>query len=110
MAPSFMPEWAQSQLVELAAKQPFGHGRVSLGLAFDGYFLPKDEVVALFEQVRGPLGLKLITSHYVRNTFFGRWRSWCEHFLLLIMPKVPIRVLTFWTHTDFSKKMFSSHM
>ncbi|KAJ7062326.1 hypothetical protein C8F01DRAFT_1210180 [Mycena amicta] len=69
MAPSFMPDWVQSQLVELAAKQPFGDGRLRLGLAFDGYFLPKDTVVALFEQVRGPLGIKLITSHYVRNGF-----------------------------------------
>ncbi|KAJ7621026.1 hypothetical protein FB45DRAFT_992146 [Roridomyces roridus] len=71
MATSFMPDWVQSQLVELAAEQPFGDGRVQLGLAFDGYFLPKDVVVALFEQVRGPLGLKLITSHYVHTSFFG---------------------------------------
>ncbi|KAJ7167377.1 hypothetical protein C8R43DRAFT_1161030 [Mycena crocata] len=70
METSLMPDWVQSQLAELAAKQPFGNGRVQLGFAFDGYFLPKDMIVALFEQIRG-LGVKLITSHYVRNAVMG---------------------------------------
>ncbi|KAJ7119107.1 hypothetical protein C8R44DRAFT_841381 [Mycena epipterygia] len=70
MAGSLMPDWVQSQLVDLAAKQPFGDGRVRLGFAFDGFFLPKDMVIGLYEQVRS-LGIKLITSHYVRNAIFG---------------------------------------
>ncbi|KAJ6606052.1 hypothetical protein DFH09DRAFT_1386467 [Mycena vulgaris] len=70
MAGSLMPDWVQSQLVDLAAKQPFGNGRVRLGFAFDGFFLPKEMVVGLYEQVRG-LSIKLITSHYVRNAIMG---------------------------------------
>ncbi|KAJ7490933.1 hypothetical protein FB451DRAFT_1514119 [Mycena latifolia] len=70
LAGSFMPDWVQSQLVDLAAKQPFADGRVRLGFAFDGFFLPKDMVVGLYEQVRG-LGIKLITSHYMRNAISG---------------------------------------
>ncbi|KAJ7689797.1 hypothetical protein B0H17DRAFT_936852 [Mycena rosella] len=70
MAASFMPDWVQAQLVDLAAKQPFGDGRIRLGFAFDGFFLPKDMIVGLYEQVRG-LGIKLITSHYCRNAIMG---------------------------------------
>ncbi|KAJ6463664.1 hypothetical protein DFH09DRAFT_1382400 [Mycena vulgaris] len=70
MAGSLMPDWVQSQLVDLAAKQPFGNGRVRLGFAFDGFFLPKEMVVGLYEQARG-MGIKLITSHYVRNAIMG---------------------------------------
>jgi hypothetical protein len=58
------------QLDELAQAAPFGDGRVQLGLAFDGYFLPKETVVDLFKRVR-KAGVKLITSHYVRGAIFG---------------------------------------
>ncbi|KAJ7490947.1 hypothetical protein FB451DRAFT_1124532 [Mycena latifolia] len=70
LSPSFMPDWVQPQLADLAAKQPFGDGRVQLGFAFDGFFLPKQMVVGVYEQVRS-LGIKLITSHYVRNAIIG---------------------------------------
>jgi hypothetical protein len=70
MDPSLIPDWVLTQFAELAAKQPFGDGRVHLGLAFDAYFLPKDVVVALFENAR-KMGVKLITSHYVRNAIAG---------------------------------------
>lgn len=60
------PDWAVNQFTALAAKQPWGNGRVSLGLAFDSFYLPKDDVVALFNKTRS-MGLKLITSHYVGN-------------------------------------------
>ncbi|KAJ6606051.1 hypothetical protein DFH09DRAFT_1119187 [Mycena vulgaris] len=70
MADSFMPDWVHSQLLDLARQQPFGDGRVRLGFAFDGFFLPKEIVVGIYEQVRD-LGIKLITSHYSRNATLG---------------------------------------
>ncbi|KAF8202703.1 hypothetical protein K438DRAFT_1965190 [Mycena galopus ATCC 62051] len=70
MAASLIPDWVQLQLAELAEQQPFGNGRVRLGFAFDGYYLSKDAIISLFEQVRS-LGIKLITSHYTRNAVFG---------------------------------------
>lgn len=59
------------QLEHLAHKQPFGEGRVRLGFGFDGYYLPKETVVDLFNRVRG-LGIKLITSHYTNTPIYGR--------------------------------------
>lgn len=61
------PKWMRDQLDELAANGPFGNGRVSIGFAFDNLFLPKDELVDIFEHVKA-LGIKVITTHYVRNT------------------------------------------
>ncbi|KAI9836509.1 MAG: hypothetical protein M1837_003301 [Sclerophora amabilis] len=61
-----MPEWAMGQLEEWARQQPFGEGRVRLGFAFDAFFLPKEVVQGVFEKVRS-WGIKLITTHYVRN-------------------------------------------
>jgi hypothetical protein len=65
-----VPDWAAKQLADFAANQPFGNGRVRLGVAFDAYYFPKDVVVSLFETARG-LGVKLFTSHYVRGALFG---------------------------------------
>lgn len=44
---------------------PLADGRVQLGLAFDGFMLPKEQVVSLYEKARHT-GAKVITSHYVR--------------------------------------------
>ncbi|KAF7294537.1 5-methylthioadenosine/S-adenosylhomocysteine deaminase n1 [Mycena indigotica] len=68
-APS-TPDYFDSQLADLAKQQPFGDGRVQLGLAFDSFFLPKEMVIERFEKARS-LGIKLITSHYVRGAVFG---------------------------------------
>jgi cytosine/adenosine deaminase-related metal-dependent hydrolase len=65
-----VPDWFMKQLEELAAQQPFGDGRVYLGWAFDLLFLPKEIVVPMYEQVR-QLGIKLITTHVVKNAIFG---------------------------------------
>jgi hypothetical protein len=54
----------------LAAKAPFGNGRVTLGFAFDGFFLPKEVVVSLFQKVKS-LGVKTWTSHYGQNVIQG---------------------------------------
>ncbi|KAK7038322.1 Metallo-dependent hydrolase [Favolaschia claudopus] len=63
-------EWAASQLEDLAARQPFGDGRVRLGVAFDAFYLPKEFVVSLYERARG-MGIKLFTTHYVQHALFG---------------------------------------
>ncbi|PYI23479.1 Metallo-dependent hydrolase [Aspergillus violaceofuscus CBS 115571] len=60
--------WVLQQLEELAAAAPFGDGRVQLGLAFDGFMLPKEMVVALYDRARRA-GVKVITTHYVRGYF-----------------------------------------
>lgn len=73
-----LPEWATNQLADLAGKQPFGNGRVRLGVAFDAYYLPKDAVIGLFENARG-LGVKLFTSHYVRNPLLGAYSSYLDY-------------------------------
>ncbi|KAJ7861462.1 hypothetical protein B0H14DRAFT_3617617 [Mycena olivaceomarginata] len=69
MATSLMSDRFHAQLAELSEKQPFGDGRVRLGFAFEGSFLPKDVVIGIFEKVRR-LGIKIITSHYTRNPVF----------------------------------------
>ncbi|KAF7362184.1 Metallo-dependent hydrolase [Mycena venus] len=47
-----LPDWSTIQLADLAANQPFGNGRVRLGIAFDAYYLPKNMVMSLFERAR----------------------------------------------------------
>ena len=59
-----------SALESLAAKAPFGTGRVSLGFAFDGFFMPKEVIVPLFEKVKA-LGIKTWTTHSGRNAIQG---------------------------------------
>ncbi|KAJ7608175.1 hypothetical protein FB45DRAFT_1067562 [Roridomyces roridus] len=68
--PGLIPAWALKQLAELAAKQPFGDGRVRLGVSWDAFYLPKEIVVPFFHNARN-LGVKLFTSHYVKNAIVG---------------------------------------
>lgn len=63
-----LDEWVIGHLRHLGANAPFGEGRIQLGLAFDGFMLPKDLVVSLYTEAR-ELGVKVITSHYVRGYF-----------------------------------------
>lgn len=49
-------------LEELASEAPFGDGRVTLGFAFDGWFLPEPVVQELFRKIKS-LGIKLTTHH-----------------------------------------------
>lgn len=60
-----------STFEELVSKAPFGNQRVQLGFAFDGLWLPKEVVVPLIKKVKG-LGIKTITSHYVRTPVIGQ--------------------------------------
>jgi hypothetical protein len=62
--------WVMSSLERLAAASPFGDGRIELGFAFDGFFLPKETVISLFQKVKA-LGIKVITTHVVRGVVFG---------------------------------------
>ena len=50
---------------ELAAQAPFGDGRVTLGFAFDLWFLPAPVVQGVFEQVKNS-GVKTITTHHLK--------------------------------------------
>jgi hypothetical protein len=70
LAQDMLADWVTNDLESLASKAPFGDGLVQLGLAFDGFFLPKEVVVALFQKVKA-LGIKLITSHYGRGVITG---------------------------------------
>ena len=65
-----IPSWFIHQLHELSQEQPFGEGRVHLGLAWDIWHLPKEVVSKIFEQARG-WGIKLITSHHNRSPTLG---------------------------------------
>lgn len=59
-----LPHWFIPQLEKLAAQIPaFNGGRVQLGLYFDSYTMPPEQIQCLFTQARG-LGVKLITSHF----------------------------------------------
>ena len=65
---ALLPDWVFEQLATLSRDAPFGDGRVTIGFGFDMFFLPKEVVVGVFEKVRA-LGLKTITSHYVKSHF-----------------------------------------
>jgi hypothetical protein len=64
MEGELVPEWWWEQIRNLAGRQPFAGGRISLGLGWDAFYLPKEMVVKVFEDIRA-LGIKLITCHHV---------------------------------------------
>jgi cytosine/adenosine deaminase-related metal-dependent hydrolase len=64
--------WVLETFTELGLAAPFGeNGRVTLGLAFDLYFLPKDVIISLFSKAK-ELGVKTITSHFCINAQFSK--------------------------------------
>ncbi|KAL7949487.1 Metallo-dependent hydrolase [Trichoderma barbatum] len=67
----FLPSWAVEQVEKLIKDGPYGDGRVSVGLAFDALFLPKDIVTDLYQRCR-QAGAKVITTHYCRGPVFGQ--------------------------------------
>ncbi|KAL7795965.1 hypothetical protein V8C37DRAFT_372667 [Trichoderma ceciliae] len=71
MNPEVLPNWAVEQAEELIKAGPYGDGRVNVGLAFDGLFLPKETVTDLYKRVR-QAGAKVITTHYCRGAVFGQ--------------------------------------
>jgi hypothetical protein len=62
--------WVMSTLEELVAHKSLLNSRIQLGFAFDGAWLPKEVIVNTFDKVKS-LGIKVITTHYVRNASFS---------------------------------------
>lgn len=58
--------WILNEIEELGNKAPFGEGRVTMGLAFDLWFLPEQVVQEIFQRAR-EVGIELATTHAVRN-------------------------------------------
>ncbi|KAF1944687.1 composite domain of metallo-dependent hydrolase [Clathrospora elynae] len=54
--------WVMQTFVELADNGPFRGGRVTLGFAFDLFFLPNEMIKDLFAQIKAK-GIKTITYH-----------------------------------------------
>lgn len=65
-----LDDWVIQQFEQICGAAPFGDGRVQIGLAFDGFTLPKDEVVSIYNKARA-LGAKVITTHYAGLFFSG---------------------------------------
>ncbi|KAI1035538.1 hypothetical protein LB504_006021 [Fusarium proliferatum] len=82
MEEQLLPSWLLEQLTSLCKNGPFANGRVTMGFAFDSFYLPKDVVVNIFNQVRG-LGIKTITSHYVPSLLPGSTVDLLESYGLL---------------------------
>lgn len=60
--PNPLEDWVMQTFDELADKGPFGAGRVTLGFAFDLFFLPPEVVKGIFAQVKRK-GVTTITTH-----------------------------------------------
>ena len=60
--PNPFEDWVMQTFHELADKGPFGEGRVTLGFAFDLFFLPPEMIKGLFAEVK-ERGVKTITCH-----------------------------------------------
>ncbi|KAK0642803.1 5-methylthioadenosine/S-adenosylhomocysteine deaminase [Lasiodiplodia hormozganensis] len=65
---SMLAPWVLETFNSLASRSPFGpgDGRVTLGLAFDGWFLPEEACRPLFAAARQH-NIHLLTTHFVRN-------------------------------------------
>lgn len=57
-----LEDWVMQTFEDLADNGPFGSGRVTLGFAFDLFFLPAQVVKGLFAQAKAK-GVKTITCH-----------------------------------------------
>src|SRR5690242_879716 len=60
--PNPLEDWVMQTFEELTDQGPFGAGRVTLGFAFDLFFLPPDVVKGVFSQVKSR-GVRTITTH-----------------------------------------------
>ncbi|KAJ6112131.1 hypothetical protein N7523_008192 [Penicillium sp. IBT 18751x] len=97
-----LDEWVIDHLRHLGAKAPFGNGRIQLGLAFDGFMLPKDQVVSLYTEAR-KLGVKLVTTHYVKGLFNDDSLVDILDSYDLLGPDILLSHATNLTETDISK-------
>lgn len=64
---TLLPDWWYATLNSLARSAPYGDGRVTLGLGFDQFQLPKEVIIDLWERAR-KLGVELMTTHYVAHS------------------------------------------
>jgi cytosine/adenosine deaminase-related metal-dependent hydrolase len=62
--------WVLDYIEALLQKGQPINGTVYTGLGFDLFFLPKEFVLSIYERMR-KAGVKLITTHVVRNLVFG---------------------------------------
>ena len=67
-----VPEW-WLPLLDQVPRHPdiVGSDRVEVGLGFDSYHLPEEQVKEVFDRASGA-GVKLITSHWRRNNIAGK--------------------------------------
>ena len=65
-----VPNWFLPTLEDLGRYSQSFRGRVSIGLGFDSYGLPREDVIRVFEKARY-IGVKIITSHWRRNNIAG---------------------------------------
>ncbi|KFZ14192.1 hypothetical protein V502_06186 [Pseudogymnoascus sp. VKM F-4520 (FW-2644)] len=70
LSSDILPAWSLDQLEALATSQPFGNGRVTIGLGFDFFFLPREMVIGIFNRFR-KAGVKVITCHVSKNAVCG---------------------------------------
>jgi cytosine/adenosine deaminase-related metal-dependent hydrolase len=72
MNPDMLAPWVMDELQELGGKAPFGNSRVTIGLAFDLWFLPEQVIKELFKRAR-EAGVDLATTHAVSNPQMGSY-------------------------------------
>ncbi|OBT53643.1 hypothetical protein VE04_06309, partial [Pseudogymnoascus sp. 24MN13] len=70
LSSDILPAWSLDQLEALATSQPFGNGRVTIGLGFDFFFLPREIIIGIFNRFR-KAGVKVITCHVSKNAVCG---------------------------------------
>ncbi|KAB8236284.1 uncharacterized protein BDW43DRAFT_252000 [Aspergillus alliaceus] len=71
LSPDLLAPWVMETFDQLAILNPFGpSGRVRLGFAFDGLYLPGEVLKEVYGRVRHA-GAQLITSHSVYGVAFG---------------------------------------
>ncbi|EHY53556.1 hypothetical protein HRR83_003763 [Exophiala dermatitidis] len=71
--PELIPEWFLPTLRDLsvrAGRLSLSNNRISIGLGFDSYTLPREDIVRFFTGAR-EAGAKIITSHWRRNNIAG---------------------------------------
>jgi hypothetical protein len=61
-----VPAWFMDALEDMLRQRQLGDGRISLGLGFDSFEIPQEEVEEVFAQVRRG-NLQLITSHHLHG-------------------------------------------
>lgn len=67
-----VPDFFMPQLKSLCqdVEEFSSSNKVSIGLGFDAWYLPKEEIISIFEQAR-KAGCRFITSHWRRNNVAG---------------------------------------